>query len=174
MNTSNIIIETPNLYLKSASLDYKEDIFREFTSDITVYMHPKPPTKIEETIEFVEAAMKANAEGTNLQTVIIDKQSKDFLGLAGLHHIDTKTPELGIWLKKSAHGHSYGKEAIVALKEWADKNLQYEYLLYPVVKENYASRRIPEFLGGQIAREYDNINMSGKNLHLLEYRIYHR
>ena len=174
MNTSNIIIETENLYLKSATLDYKEDIFREFTSEVTVYMSPKPPDKIEETIEFIETAMKANAEGTNLQTVVIHKQSKEFLGNAGLHHIDTKTPELGIWIKKSAHGHSYGKEAIVALKEWADKNLQYEYLSYPVAEDNRASRKIPEFLGGQTAREYDDINMSGKKLHLLEYRIYHR
>ena len=94
------------------------------------------------------------------------------MGCAGLHHIDKKTPELGIWIKKSAHGHGYGKETMVALKEWADKNLSYEYILYPVAKENYPSRKIPEFLHGKVEREYDKINMSGKKLHLLEYRIY--
>jgi RimJ/RimL family protein N-acetyltransferase len=173
MNTSNTIIETKNLYLRAITLNDKEDIFREFTPEITVYMMPKPASKIEETIEFIEASMKGNSEGTNLQMVITDKDNKNFLGNVGLHHINTKTPELGIWIKKSAHGHSYGKEAIIALKKWADKNLRYDYLLYPVADKNTASRRIPEFLGGQVAREYDEINMSGNTLHILEYRIYH-
>ena len=94
------------------------------------------------------------------------------MGCGGLHHIDTKTPELGVWIKKSAQGNGYGKETIIALKEWADKNLDYEYILYPAVEENYPSRRIPEFLGGEVFREYDKVNMSGKEQHLLEYRIY--
>jgi [ribosomal protein S5]-alanine N-acetyltransferase len=172
MDTSYITIETKNLCLKGITLDYKDNIFREFTTEITTHMFPKSAERIEETIEFIEISIKENKDGSNFQIVILDKKSKDFLGCGGLHHIDRKTPELGIWIKKSAHGHGYGKEAMIALKEWADKNLDYEYILYPVVEENYPSRRIPEFLDGKVAREYDKINMSGKNLHLLEYRIY--
>lgn len=172
MNTSDIIIRTKNLCLKSITLEYKEDIFREFTSEITKYMSPKPPEKIGETIEFIETSMKKNKEGSNLQMVVLHQESQDFLGNAGLHHIDTKTPELGIWIKKSAHGNGYGKEAIIALKDWADQNLLYDYILYPVVEENYASKRIPEFLGGKVAREYDEVHRSGNKQHLLEYRIY--
>ena len=172
MDTSNIIIETENLCLTGITLDYKDNIFREFTTEITTHMTPKSAETIEETIEFIETSIKENKDGSNFQMVILDKKSKDFLGCGGLHHIDRKTPELGIWIKKSAHGHGYGKEAMIAFKEWADKNLDYEYILYPVVEENYASKRIPEFLDGKVAREYDEVNMSGKNLHLLEYRIY--
>lgn len=172
MDTSSITIETKNLCLKGITLEYKEDIFREFTPQITTHMFPKPAEKIEETIEFIETSIKENKEGSNFQIVILDKVSKDFLGCGGLHHIDRKTPKLGIWIKKSAHGHGYGKEAIIALKEWADKNLNYEYILYPVDAVNQASRRIPEFFGGEIVREYDEVSMSGRKLHLLEYRIY--
>ena len=172
MDTSNITIETTNLCLKGITLDYKDSIFREITAEITTHMTPKSAEIIEETIEFIQTSIKENKDGSNFQMVILDKKSKDFLGCAGLHHIDRKTPELGIWIKKSAHGHGYGKEAMIALKEWADKNLDYEYILYPVVEENYPSRRIPEFLDGKVAREYDKVNMGGKNLHLLEYRIY--
>lgn len=172
MNTSAITIETQNLYLQAITLDYKENIFKEFNHEITKYMHPRPACKIEETIEFIERSMKENKEGSNLQLVVLRKENKNFLGNAGLHYIDTKTPELGIWIKKSAHGNSYGKEAMVALKEWADKNLNYKYILYPVVKENYPSKRIPEFLGGKIEKEYEKINMSGKKQHILEYKIY--
>lgn len=172
MKTTNTIIETKNLLLQPITLDYKEEIFREFTPEITTYMFPKSPDKIEETIEFIETAMKENEEGSNFQVVVLNKATKEYLGNAGIHNINTKTPELGIWIKKSAHGNSYGKEAMVAFKEWADKNLDYEYILYPVVDVNYASKRIPEFLGGKIFREYDEENMSGRNQHLLEYRIY--
>ena len=172
MDTSNITIETKNLCLRGISLTDKDDIFREFTPEITTHMFPKPAEKIEETIEFIETSIKENKEGSNFQIVILDKEGKDFLGCGGLHHIDRKTPELGIWIKQSAHGHGYGKEAVIAIKKWADENLDYEYILYPVDAQNLASRRIPEFFGGEIAREYDEVSMSGRKLHLLEYRIY--
>ncbi len=172
MDTSNITIETKNLYLKGITEDFKDDIFKEFTAEITTHMFPKPAEKIEETIEFIKTSIKKNKEGSNFQIVILDKQNGDFLGCGGVHHIDRKTPELGIWIMKSAHGHGYGKEAVIALKNWADENLDYEYLLYPVVDKNQPSRRIPEFLGGEVAREYDETNMNGKNQHMLEYRIY--
>ncbi len=153
-------------------MNWKDDIFEEFTADITTYMFPKPAKKIEETIKFIKTSMAGNKKGNNLQIVVLDKKNKEFLGCGGLHKINTKTPELGIWIKKSAHGHGFGKETMIALKEWADENIGYQYILYPVVEKNHASRRIPEFLGGKIAREYDQTNMSGRKLHLLEYRIY--
>jgi len=172
MDTSNITIETKNLCLQGITLKYSDDIFREFTSEITTHMYPKTADKIEETEEFIETSIKENKEGSNFQIVILDRKSKDFLGCGGVHNIEQKTPELGVWIKKSAHGHGYGKEAVIALKEWADENLDYEYLLYPVDANNHASRRIPEFFGGEVAREYDEISMSCSKLHLLEYRIY--
>ncbi len=172
MKTSNIAIETENLLLQAITLDYKEEIFKEFTPETGKYMYAKPPDKIEETIQFIEKSRKENEAGINLQIVILHKAKQTFLGCGGLHHIDRKTPELGIWIKKSAHGQAYGQEAMTALKQWADKNLDYEYILYPVAKENVASRKIAESLSGKIAREYDDINMSGKKLHILEYRIY--
>lgn len=165
-------IATDNLILKPITMEYKEDIFREFTHAVTVYTYPKPPEKLEDTVRFIEKTMKANQEGKNLQLVVLNKKTKEFLGCAELHNIDTKTPELGIWIKKSAQGNSYGKEAITALKSWADKNLDYDHISYPVAEKNYPSRRIPESLGGQIFQEYDEINMSGVKHHILEYRIY--
>jgi [ribosomal protein S5]-alanine N-acetyltransferase len=171
MDTSNLSIKTKNLLLKAITLDYQRNIFKEFTSEITTHMFPTPAKKIEETIEFIETSIKNNQSGKEFLIVILDNQTKEFLGCSGLHKIDTKHPELGIWIKKSAHGNAYGKETIIALKDWAEQNLDYEYLVYPVVDVNYASRRIPEFLGGKVSREYDEV-MNGRNQHLLEYHIY--
>jgi len=172
MKLEDFIIESTNIVLKPTNLDYAEDIFRSFTPELTIYMQPKAAEKIKETIEYINGSMARNAAGGNLGLVILKKESGEFLGNAGLHHTDTKTPELGIWVKKAAHGHGYGKEAMFALKKWADDNLDYEYILYPVDHRNFASRRIPEALGGKVFREYDSIGQSGNQMHTLEYRIY--
>jgi len=164
--------ETERLLLKSICLDYKEHIFKEFNSQVTTYMLPKPAETIKETVDFIESSMKSNSEGTNFQTVVVSKDTGEFLGCGGLHHIDTKTPELGVWIKVSAHGHGYGKEVMHAIKKWADEHLNYEYLLYPVDKENIPSRKIPESMNGKIEKEYQETNLSGAVLHILEYRIY--
>lgn len=73
--------------------------------------------------------------------------------------------------QEKAHGNKYGLEVITAIKSWADKKLDYEYLRYPVDKANIASRKIPEALGGEIVREFNKINMSGNTLHIVEYKI---
>jgi epoxyqueuosine reductase len=171
MKISNIQIETQRLLLKPISLDYKDDIFQEFTPEITIYLFSKAPDRIEETIEFIEGAIKKNNEGKAFQAVILDKSTGEFLGCAGLHRIDTQTPELGIWIKKSAHGNAFGEETIFALKKWVDENLDCEYLIYPVDKRNIASKRIPELMGGIVNREYKKMNMSSNELYIIEYRI---
>ncbi len=168
----NVEIATKRLLLKPISLKYKKDIFKEFTDEVTVFMEPRSAKDISETEEFIRTSVKGLKEGSNLQLVVLENKSGEFLGCTGLHHIDRKDPELGIWIKRSAHGNKYGKEAITAIVKWAEKNLDYDYILYPVDKENIASKKIPESLGGQIAKEYDKKNMNGEILHAVEYRIY--
>ncbi len=171
-NLLKIKIPTDRLLLVPISLKYKEDIFREFTAEITYFMYPKPPEKIEETIDFIEESLVGLKDGSNLQLVVLAKESKEFLGCAGVHKLDSETPEFGIWIKKSAHGQGYGREAVTALKKWADKNIKYQYITYPVADENLSSRKIVESLGGKVAREYQEKNLSGREQHILEYRIY--
>lgn len=171
MDTSTLTINSERLILQGISRDFAEDIFSEFTPEITTYMLPHAPLDIAETLGFINSSIDENREGKTFQAVILDTQSLEFLGCAGLHHIDGRTPAFGIWIKKSAHGHGYGKEAVTALKNWADQNLDYDYLLYPVDRRNLASRKIPEALGGTVAREYEEINQSGEKLFLVEYWI---
>lgn len=165
-------IETERLLLVPIEMKYKESIFKEFTSDITTFMYPRPSKDISETEAFINDSLKGLGEGNNLQFVIIAKDSQEFFGCAGLHNVDSKTPEMGVWLKLSAHGNGYGKEAMTGIKKWADSNLKYDYILYPVADKNIASRKIPESLGGKIEREYDQEGMSGNKYHCIEYRIY--
>lgn len=168
----NLKISSDRLLLQPISLEYKEVIFREFTEEITTYMHPRSPQDISETELFISESLLNMQNGNELVVVILEKDSQEFFGCCGIHKLNSQHPELGIWLTKSAHHQGYGLEAITALKAWAEINLDYEYLIYPVDRENIPSRRIPERLGGQIYREYEQTNLSGKVLHLVEYRIF--
>ena len=141
-NLFNVEIETKRLVLKPVSLEYKDMIFSEFTDDTTKFMFPSTPKQIEETEKFIQESRDKMKKRTDLSVSIFNKETNEFLGGGGIHNLNTKTPELGIWIKKSAHGNKYGREAVAGLKDWADKNLDYEYLLYPVVKENIASKKI--------------------------------
>ena len=168
---STISIRTDRILLQTITEDYTEEIFREFNAEITTYMHPAPAQDMEETLRFIQVSMERMRVGQNILTVILSPDGDQFLGCAGLHQPHTQTPELGIWLKKAAQGNAYGKEAIHALKAWADQHLNYKYLLYPVDKNNYASRRIPESFNAKIGRSYQDKSMDGRLLNILEYRI---
>ncbi|AFZ57442.1 GNAT family N-acetyltransferase [Anabaena cylindrica FACHB-243] len=172
MEYLHLAISTNRLLLQPISLKYKEDIFREFTPEITTYLYAAPPREIEDTEFFINESLLEMQKGEDLIVVILKKDSQEFLGCSGIHKINSKSPQTGIWLKKSAHNQGYATEAIRSLKQWADDNLDYKYLRYPVDSENASSRRIVEKLGGQIYLKYKHINLSGRILNILEYRIH--
>jgi RimJ/RimL family protein N-acetyltransferase len=172
MTTENLTIKTARLLLKPISLEYCDDIFKEFSKDIAVFMFPQPTGNITDTENFINSSIEKMKAGSEAQQVITNAATGEFLGCAGLHHVDTATPELGIWLKKSAHGNKYGQEAMRGLKEWADNNLKYEYLKYPVAIANVSSRKIAESLGGKVEKEFVGKKQDGEEMLEVEYRIY--
>jgi len=171
MDLSSTKIETERLLIVPIGMEHKEIIFREFQEPVTEFMYPKPPEKIEEVEQFIKESLDGLKDSSNLQLVVLDKVTGEFLGCAGLHELDKDNPELGIWIKKSAHGKKYGREAITAIKKWADENIQYEYIRYPVAAQNIPSRKIPESLGGVVKKEYDKKMLSGRTYHMVEYWI---
>ena len=165
-------IEGERVRLVSIAERFAEDIFTEFSSDITTYMFPKPAASIGETKAFIRSSLAAFGEGNNLQLVILDKTTGEFLGCCGLHgRDDIKNPEIGIWLKKSAHGKALGKEAVWTLVRWAQDHIDLESFIYPVDKRNQPSRSIPISLGGQIVEEKVDKGMAGNVLDEVVYKI---
>ena len=171
-NLEKVSLESKRLILQTISLRHTEDVFREFTSEITTFMYPKPIKSLSETEKIIRDMILQRENHTDLVLVILKKDHLEFLGICEVGTIDTHTPELGIWLNKSAHGNGFGREAIHALKDWVDKNLEYNYLSYPVDKRNIPSRKIAESLGGKVFRGFQQINKSGYLLDEVEYRIY--
>ncbi len=151
---------------------YAGDIFENFTADITVYMTPSPAKEIAETHAFITSSRSNMSKHQELIMLILNRETGEFLGVCGLHgRSEPGTPELGLWVKKTAHGHGFGKEAIYMLCEWALENLNCEYFVYPVCRENKPSRRIPESLHGQIDHEKIVLTPDGRKLDEVVYHV---
>jgi RimJ/RimL family protein N-acetyltransferase len=172
MNLINVEIETERLLLKPLTLEYVEHIFKEFTLEITKYMFPKPKEKIEETYCSVEESIASVKKGITLELVILDKINNQFLGQTGLYELDTLTPGLWIWIKKSSHNKGFGLEAMTGLIEWTHENIKFNHLEYPVSKNNIASRRLPEKNNGKIVGEEYSKGEAGNELDEYIYWIY--
>ena len=168
---TTLTLDSERLRMLPISEVYTDFIFTEFTPDVATYMYPRPAEQRTDTEAFVQLAMQENRDSINLSMVITLRETGEFLGCVGLHHLLAPRPEFGIWVKQSAHMHGYGREAIHTLKRWADEHLPYEYLLYPVDSRNMSSRKIPESLGAAIISQFDGTSGMGKELTLIKYRI---
>lgn len=164
-------IETEAVILSPLSLDDAEEMFPQFTQSITRYMVPKAAESIKDITDFIERSVQQTREGTDFVYAIRRRSDSLFLGAAGIHRINTKTPVFGIWIREDQHGNGYGKATIHALHGWASRHLDVDYFVYPVDRNNTASIRIPESLGGIVQTTYSEENLSGRTLNLLEYHI---
>lgn len=165
-------IETKRLILIPVSADYADQMLIELTADITKYMAMYPPKSLNEELKFIKDARKKMVKGTDLVLMILDKITHEYLGGVGLHQIDTASPSLGIWIKKSAHGNKIGREAVEGVKLWAEENLIFDYLVYPVHKNNIPSRKIAEALKGKVVFAGIKRFPSGKVLDEVIYHIF--
>jgi len=163
---------TKRMILKPISRENAEDIFIHFDHEVTKYMYPKPAEDLNDTLAFIDSSMSKYDHGEEIVFVAYLKETNEFIGCMGLHHLNTKTPELGIWIKKTAFGHKYGLEGIREIVEYAKTHFSYDYLIYPVDRRNFASRNIPESLGGIVKKAYNVFGMAHNELHIIEYFIY--
>lgn len=167
----DLVIASRRISLTLISERFSKDIYREFTAEITRYMMPPPPQDISETLEFIRSSIEGMKRREEFVFVIVDTEGQ-FLGCAGLHARESSlTPELGIWIKKSSHGSALGREAVHCLRDWASENLIVSHFIYPVEKDNLASRMIAESLGGAVIREQEVLSLSGNLLDEVVYEV---
>lgn len=173
IDLSETRVETERLLIRPTGLADLDPIFNEFTDRVTTYMFPRPARSIDETAKFIADSIEGQLNGTNYQvTMVLRDDPKCFVGCSGIHHPDSRTAELGLWVAERHQGKGFGTEAISALCRWAAQEIDCDYLKYPVDQANIASRKIPEGLGGDVEDEYDLITPDGRTLNILEYRIY--
>jgi RimJ/RimL family protein N-acetyltransferase len=85
----------------------------------------------------------------DLSVAILDRQAGVLLGGTGLHRIDWSVPrfEIGYWLRRSAWGHGYAREAVRLLVHLAFEVLAAQRVEVRVDPRNARSLRVPEALG---------------------------
>lgn len=164
-------LQTKRLTLVPSSMEYCDDIYREFTSEVARYMIPQPSKDKQDTVKFLQECQQAFELATDLEVIILDSKNGEFLGCLGVLGLNRKTPSLGLWLKKSAWGQGYGKEAVQAALNWLSSYRQYRYVLYPVDRDNTASRHLVESCGGILDNVYAEKNTLGCVLNVCEYHI---
>jgi [ribosomal protein S5]-alanine N-acetyltransferase len=167
----SVAIETPRLMMRPVSRDYAAEIFAAFTAEVCRHLFPQPASQIAETLDFIDRSRTGMTAGEELAVSVFARADGAFLGGAGLHDLASGVPEVGIWIKMAAHGYGFGFEATAGLIRWGSQTLGVREFRYPVMVENWPSRRIPERLGGTIVREFRKPNAAGVMRDLVEYMI---
>src|SRR5260370_30047028 len=143
-----IVLRSPRLQLSLFQMRDAQEVFCCITPAIARFMPWEPPS----WSEYVNRCEKrAQApDPNNFSFVIRRLDSRECLGMAWLEDADSVSPELGVWLKESAHGQGFGREVVAALVEWGHATLGKGSFICPVAIQNIASRRIAENLHGEI------------------------
>jgi RimJ/RimL family protein N-acetyltransferase len=109
-----------------------------------------PPASEEDFRAIWQPTLADMAAGRQLSLTLRLTDSREFIGSAGLHPADGALLETGLWIKETAQGRGYGREAVAAVVAWASRRFQPSGFLYPVVDENLPSCRLAESLGAKI------------------------
>ncbi|NEQ96975.1 MAG: GNAT family N-acetyltransferase [Cyanothece sp. SIO2G6] len=172
LDLTQVCVDGPRVRLQSISEEFAAPILREFSAEITRFMLPKPTETMEQAQDFIRSSTAGMVAKREIVFAILNNDTAEFLGCCGIHgQVDPRTPELGIWLKKSAHGQKLGREAIALACHWAWAHIDFDYLVYPVDRANIPSRKIPESMGGVIFEQKRVKTMRGTELDEIVFKI---
>jgi RimJ/RimL family protein N-acetyltransferase len=168
---SQTLITSARLTLRAFSAADAAESFAEANARIAKYMSWNPPASAGEYQTIWKAQLFNMKAGRELSLVIRLTSTNEFIGRAGLHPANSTLLETGIWIKESAQGRGFGREAVAAVIKWASETFHPSGFLYPVVDENIPSRRLAEALGGEIIGTRHRQKAGDKDRKLLLYRI---
>ena len=141
-------LSTARLTLKPFTATDADDTYQQITPTLTRFMSWEPPETRQDFDQIWQRWLEQIKNGEELICVIRKNENQEFLGIVGFHHVQSNTPEIGIWIREDRHGLGFGPEAVRTLVTWASKKFNIQHFIYPVAIENMASRKIAESLGG--------------------------
>lgn len=150
-----ISFDSARLVITEFEMKDAEDLFSCISPAVATFMPWEPPQSVDD-LKARRLELASSASAGDLRFVIRSKTTSECLGAASIDAADTPTPEVGIWLRETAHGLGYASEVIKRLCEWATERFNPRSFIYPVVVENLPSRRIAERLGGVVTAHRTN------------------
>jgi len=170
------VFESERLKFEPISFDYLEEIFHCFTDNIAKYINLNVvlPTKIFETAEFIHTYKKKWEEGSTFDFVATKKDTKEFVGLCGVHDFDlaNKKTYLGLWVKENLQKKGFGTEMMQRLMVFCQKKFDLQKFGYKAEENNASSRKLAEKLGGKLVKTYpEKDEKTGKSFVWVEYEL---
>jgi hypothetical protein len=170
MTVENLKIESERIIIVPFNTKYLNEYVNEFTEDIVKYQYPESFQDMESAKNTMDYFLDMMEQGKMLELTILTKQ-EEFLGSVEAFHIDMCTPEVGLWLKASAHGKGYGYEALYRLIEYLNGVGHYISYVYEVDERNVNSMKlVTKFKYLEVGFEKVK-KESGKVLHLKKFLI---
>jgi RimJ/RimL family protein N-acetyltransferase len=147
-----MLIETERLLLRPIELaDLDEFTALHTDPKVTRFIRPLNRSAARARIRLAGREWKEHGYGI---VTVLDRQSDDFLGRAGLKYwAEFDETELGWALRRDAWGHGYATEAARACLEWGFAEFDMPYLTAMINPDNTRSVRVAERLGLTPMRE---------------------
>ncbi len=168
---SQTLITSARLTLRAFTAADAAESFAEANARIAKFMSWNPSASEREYKAIWRRWVSDMQRGREFSLVIHLTSANEFIGRTGLHPADATLLETGVWIKESAQGRGYGREAVAAVIKWASEKFHPSGFLYPVVDENTPSRRLAEALRGEITGTRQMHKAGDKDRKLLLYRI---
>lgn len=166
----NSKLETERIIMKPFNDSYLPDFYIEFTEEITRYQYPDPFKSLEDAREFLDYFVDLMNKGKMLELVITTKEG-EYLGSIEAHGLDTEYPEVGLWLKSSAHGKGFGYEALKCMIDYLNSKGLYKGYLYEADKRNLSSIHLVNKFNNTEEGYEEFKTESGKLLFLKQFKI---
>lgn len=136
-------IETENLLMKKPENNFRfiNKLYSICSGDsgekITEFMSWEPHSNIKETEELVESWVQDFEQGNSINYMLIEKDSKEFIGMGGLStYWEREYGQLGCWLIPKFWGNGYSSERALALIELNFEDLGLNYIQVRFDKKN--------------------------------------
>jgi RimJ/RimL family protein N-acetyltransferase len=165
------LLQSSRLNLFVFQINDLVDIYPCVTATLTRYMAWEPAQSFTEQEKIGQQWLLAEAKNTDRHFVLRRKQDQGFIGLIGVHRMQTSTPELGLWIREDCHNQGFAKEAILEVFRWASTHVSAQYFLYPVAINNHPSRKLAEFLGGTVTAHKIEKKYEAVIYHIPPYQI---
>ena len=150
-----ISFDSARLLIKEYEIEDAGDLFACISPSVTTFMPWEPPQSVDD-LKARRQEMASSSSDGKFRFVIRSKTTTECLGATSIDDAESPTPEIGIWLRETAHGFRYGSEVIKRLCEWAAERFNPQGFVYPVAVGNWPSRRIAERLGGIVTEHRTN------------------
>ena len=168
----SFVLDTERLSIRPFNQSFLADYYREFTDEITKYQYPDRFPDIETADNVLSCFVRDMEQGEMLELVILAKDG-EFLGSMEVFGLSGEVPEVGLWLKCSAHGAGYGYEAFKGLLDSLNGTGKYQYYIYEADVRNAPSIRLIEKFHVEKGGCEDVTTGSGKKLTLQTYHVFH-